>query len=167
MTVSAGETAKNRINTALRLLLENESFLDQRWLEEAGQLSRGLRLNSEMEQAALFKILPERIAAGTPYEPWFAFILAEDCYAPQERTEEAIQWYRRAREAALASEQIKFRTTAGDATLRLALLVKDQPGGTEQALNILDSTPKDAFSESATAELAAFRDSLRADKANL
>jgi hypothetical protein len=57
----------------------------------------------------------------------------------------------------LASEVDKFRTTAGDATLRLAALWQDQPGGADRALKLLDSTPLQAYSKDALAEVEALR----------
>lgn len=154
------ELERKRLITALRLLLENEAFLDRFWNIRSSQLTRELELDVGTVRAALLKVLPERIAAGSKYAPWYAYLLADYCYAPQDETEEAIKWYARAREAALASEVEKFRMTAGDATLRLVELWQAQTGGTAQILDLLETTPADVFTEEAGNKVQVLREML-------
>ena len=85
------------------------------------------------------------------------------CYAPQGETEAAIKWYAHARESALASEVEKFRTTAGITSIRLAELWQEEPKGAARALDLLEATPDDAFSEGPRRKLHEFRKKLGAE----
>jgi hypothetical protein len=163
--IGSGKNAldRKRLKSALRLLLMNPDFYEQRWINSPNALLERLTWESEFKRSAVTELMTELITESHPREPWMAYLLADYCYSGEDGdSDAALQWFTRARESALTRHP-EFRKTAGDATLQMVALLRAQSNGVERALQLLESTPTDCYTEDAALEAEQLKAELSAE----
>ena len=154
---------RRRLKTALGLLLMNPNFYEQRWVNGPNALLGRLTWETTFKRRAVTELLTELISESHPREPWMAYLLGDYSYGGKDGDPDAaLLWFTRAREAALTRHP-DFRTTAGDATLKMVTLLRSQTNGVKRALQLLESTPADCFSDEAATQAAQLQAQLTAE----